>query len=188
LSASDTPGERDWQATTEVPSDQPNAERGTFSYSRGIVAIDRVGPGIGWGRKSLTQRVNETVKPGQTLRARVSFAILEQELLVCGSEGSECPFYIAINYTTRSDGTPRSWRQGFYARGVPEPDRLPSYLKSNRQDEHVRVILGQPDVYETENLLAQIPDVGAISDITVYAEGHTLRTQIYGVELLLANE
>jgi hypothetical protein len=174
--------ERDWRAETEVGAGE--SERGTLSYAPGQLTFERIGDTIGWGRKSITQRINQDVSGRASLRMRIRYAIGNQSLDVCGSEGSECPLFVRINFTT-PDGAARSWLQGFYAKGTPDPERLPTYLKSDRRDEHVRAELGQQEVFESENLLAQIPDMRSITDIRVYSEGHALRTQINSIELLL---
>jgi hypothetical protein len=180
--ASTPSNRRDWIAETEVS--QGESERGTLSYAKGEMVFERVGDSIGWGRKSISQRVDQEVSGSSSLRMRIRYRIDNQSLEVCGSQGSECPMFVRVQFVT-NDGDSAYWLQGFYARGVPDPERLPTYLKSDRRDEHVRAETGQSEIYESENLLTQIPNMRAITDIRVYAEGHAITTRINSVELLL---
>jgi hypothetical protein len=173
---------RDWIAETEIGAGEN--ERGTLSYSKGELTFARVGDAIGWGRKSISQRIDQDVAGSTSLRLRIRYAIDNQSLEVCGSQGSECPLFVRVQFVT-NDGDSAYWLQGFYARGNPDPDRLPTYIKSDRRDEHVRAELGQNELYESENLLAQIPNMRAITDISVYSEGHAIKTRVNSIELLL---
>jgi hypothetical protein len=180
--ASTPANRRDWIAETEISPGE--SERGTLSYSKGELVFERVGDSIGWGRKSITQRVDQEVSGSSSLRMRIRYQIDNQSLNVCGSQGSECPMFVRVQFVT-NDGDSAFWLQGFYARGAPDPERLPTYIKSDRRDEHVRVEAGQAELYESENLLAQIPNMRAITDIRIYAEGHAIKTRVNSIELLL---
>jgi hypothetical protein len=174
------PNERDWVLSTTEGS----TVRGTFSTGDGILTIERAGTGIGWGRKTISQTINETVQGRSSLKLRLAFSIFDQELSVCGSEGSECPLFARINYVT-TDNVERSWLQGFYAKGDPEGQELPTFLKQNRGEEHISQLLSKPEVFETGNLLDELIDIRTIKSIDLYAEGHALKTEINSVELLL---
>ncbi len=158
--------------------DTPDSTRALF--------LERTGANIGWGRTSVTQIINEDVRGRQLLRLRVDFQILEQQIPVCGGEGSECPLMVRIDYRTQ-DGNDASWIQGFYALGTPS-DTLPDYIRSNPLNKHIarRLQTVEPP-FESENLLALLPDMQAIRSITLYAEGHVVRTRINSVSLLVVD-
>ncbi len=182
--STDPPSSRDWLITTESLKNDAERGRGSFSKGDGVLTIERSGAGIGWGRKTISQAINEDVQGRRALRLRVAFTILEQELSVCGGEGSECPLFARINYIA-ADTTQRSWLQGFYAKGDPEGEQLPTFLKQNRGEQHIAKSLGQPETFETGNLLDELPDMRTVQSIELYSEGHALKVQINSVELLL---
>jgi hypothetical protein len=189
---------RDWNFHTDVNAD--GAVRGTVSRVGGAPSLapgadtgtripaylvfERVGENIGWGRTSLSQLIDEDVRGGVSLRLRTTFTILEQQLDVCGSEGTECPLMIRIDYVTQ-DGRDDFWLQGFYAKGDPSAVRLPDYVRSNFKGNHIAKPAGSQQVFESENLLQQIGNLQTVKSITVYAEGHVLRTRVDSIELLL---
>ncbi|MCX6018317.1 MAG: hypothetical protein NTZ50_07405 [Chloroflexi bacterium] len=180
----------DWQFKAEVNAS--DAVRGTASRinqtttnnsTNGTLLFERSGDNIGWGRTSLTQQINQSVQQSKDMRLRIVFAILEQQLEVCGSEGTECPLMVRIDYTTK-DGRDDFWLQGFYAKGDPSVVKLPDYVRSNFRGNHIAKPLGMQQVYETENLLQQLGQPRTVKSITIYAEGHALRTRVDSVELL----
>jgi hypothetical protein len=189
---------RDWMFSTEVNAE--GAVRGTVSRVGGApsdatgpdtsaripayLVFERVGENIGWGRTTVSQQINEDVQGGAALRLRTTFTILEQQLDVCGSEGTECPLMIRIDYITQ-DGRDDFWLQGFYAKGDPSAARLPDYVRSNFKGNHIAKPAGSQQVFESENLLQQIGNLKTVKSITVYAEGHMLRTRVDSIELLL---
>lgn len=178
---------RDWQFSTQVGEGE--TVRGTVSRfvepasGKGQVLIERVGNLLGWGRTTLTQTVGEDVSGRGDLRLRLAFDILEQDLDVCGGEGTECPLLVRIDFQT-SDGRDDYWLQGFYARGNPTSN-LPDYVRSNFKGNHIAKPFNTMEVFESENLLEQLGNLRTITSISLYAEGHGLRTRVRSVELLL---
>ncbi len=178
---------RDWEFSTRVGEGE--TVRGTVSRfvdpvsGKGQVLFERVGNALGWGRTTLTQTVGENVSGHSDLRLRLAFDILEQDLDVCGGEGTECPLLVRIDFRT-SDGRDDYWLQGFYARGNPTPN-LPDYVRSNFKGNHIAKPLNTREVFESENLLQQLGNLQTITSISLYAEGHGLRTRVRSVELLL---
>ncbi|MFN3705540.1 MAG: hypothetical protein ACK4WM_06070 [Thermoflexales bacterium] len=144
--------------------------------------LERVGDNIGWGRTAVTQLLNEDVRDRRSLRLQVDFQILEQQIPVCGGEGSECPLMVRIDYRTQ-DGSDASWIQGFYALGTPD-ERLPDYIRSNPQNRHIARRQGAVEPpFESENLLELLPNMQSVRAITLYAEGHAVRIRINSVAL-----
>ncbi len=178
---------RDWQFSTRVGEGE--TVRGTVSRfvnpasGKGQVLFERVGNPLGWGRTTLTQTVGENVSGRSDLRLRMAFDILEQDLDVCGGEGTECPLLVRIDFQT-SDGRDDYWLQGFYARGNPASN-LPDYVRSNFKGNHIAKPINTLAVVESENLLEPLGKLLTITSISLYAEGHGLRTRVRSVELLL---
>jgi hypothetical protein len=179
------PLERDWQVQTLI--DPNSAVTGTATIvgmsPNTSLLMRRTGPSLGWGRTAVTQEINEDVRDRRSVQLRVNFAILEQEIPVCGGEGSECPFMVRIDYRNENGGD-AYWQQGFYAVGTPSA-QLPDYVRSNNQGKHVARRLGVSETFEWENLIELLPDMQSIKSITMYAEGHSVQTQVNSVELLL---
>ena len=144
--------------------------------------LNRAGDGLGPGRTSITQTVNQDVTNHRLVQVRVAFSIISQEIPVCGGTGSECPLMIDVLYA-RSDGSEGHWRQGFYADGVPVLGELPDWVVKERQSKHIFKPLDQPAFFASENLLRLVPDMSVIQSITLYAEGHAVHTRIQSVEL-----
>ena len=92
---------------------------------------------------------------------------------------------VRIDFQT-SDGRDDYWLQGFYARGNPASN-LPDYVRSNFKGNHIAKPLNTREVFESENLLQQLGNLQTITSISLYAEGHGLRTRVRSVELLLRN-
>ncbi len=178
------PLDRDWKVETRV--DAGSTVTGTVNIigegSNTALLIERVGNQLGWGRTGVVQTINEDVRDRRSLTLRVDFQIIEQEIPVCGGEGSECPFIIRIDYRTK-DGSDAYRIQGFYGRGTPV-STLPDYIRANVQGKHVARRLNVPETFEW-NLSEFLSEMQTIKSISLYAEGHTVRTQVNSVELLL---
>ena len=144
--------------------------------------LNRSGDGLGPGRTSITQTINQDVLNARLVQVRVAFSIISQEIPVCGGTGSECPLMIDVLYT-RDDGSAGHWRQGFYADGLPVLGTLPDWVVKERQSKHIFKALNQPAHFTSENLLKLVPGMGTIQSITLYAEGHAVHTRIRSVEL-----
>lgn len=171
---------------TEIRSAAGRDGRVLLDVAGGVssILLDRVGDDLNWGRTGVFQIVNENVADRQSLRLRVDFRIVQQEIKVCGNLGSECALMVNITYIDRS-GNQREWLQGFYADGTPAED-LPDVVRENPTNKHVAKALGTRESFESENLLqGGMRDAQLIQRIRVYAEGHTVSTQIYAIDLLV---
>ncbi len=147
-----------------------------------MLDLNRTGDGLGPGRTSITQTVNQDVSNYRLVRVRTAFNIISQEIPVCGGTGSECPLMIDVLYT-RTDGSEGHWRQGFYADGVPVLGELPDWVVKERQSKHIFKPMNQWAYFTSDNLLRLVPDMSTIRSITLYAEGHAVHTRIRLVEL-----
>ena len=179
----------DWQAITDVSP--RSGITGTVAIiganAHASLLLDRFGAGLGWGRTGVWQQIEANVAGRRSLQLRVEFAILYQELAVCGGYGSECPLLLKIIYSDKN-GVDHEWMQGFYADGIPSAD-LPDEIITAPlpRNKHAAKRLGQRELFESEDLLATLPDVQQIRSLWLYAEGHGVRTQVYSVELLLSD-
>ncbi|HQX75814.1 MAG TPA: hypothetical protein PL074_05850, partial [Thermoflexales bacterium] len=155
------------------PAWQSYAERSNQSDVLGVVQsinqgsttallIDRSGTSLNWGRTGVRQDVNVDVAGRSSLQVRVEFSILFQELTVCGSRGSECPFMVTIGYRDQNN-IDREWTQGFYADGTPS-EALPDHIADapDIPTKHVKKSLGTREVFESDNLLRSLTNVQTI--------------------------
>jgi hypothetical protein len=182
------PIDKNWIASSEVfvPGDVTGTVKVITSGQNTALLLDRPGVGLNWGRTSVKEMINENVSGRSSLQLQLDFTILFQELKVCGSQGSECPLMVRINYTTK-DGSTAEWTQGFYADGTPQMPDLPDFIMQSAEPhtKHIAVELGRPAPYQSPNLMVELDGVQIINWIQLYAEGHGLETQINSVQLLV---
>ncbi|MCW1969041.1 MAG: hypothetical protein KIH69_013100 [Anaerolineae bacterium] len=173
----------DWRyaATTALLDDKP----GQLSVTRGekgaVVSIERAG--INASSTSLSQQIEASIENSRKVFLRTEFAIAYHSLEVCGSQGSECPLMIKIVFQEKN-GNQREWIQGFYVRGVPNA-QSPDYVRTNPQLRHLKKRPGEREVFESENLLAAVPNAQAIKSVSIVAEGHSLKLDVYGLDLIV---
>jgi hypothetical protein len=183
-----SPLERDWETSADLYV--ANDVTGTVSIigtgANSALLLSRPGSGLNWGRTGVKQMINENVSGRSSLQLRINFTILYQELKVCGSQGSECPLMVKINYRNTSGDT-AEWTQGFYADGTPRMPDLPDFIvqSAEQRTKHIATRLGVDEPYESPNLITALKDVEYVNYIQLYAEGHALQTQINSVELLV---
>jgi hypothetical protein len=179
---------KDWEVFSElyVPTEMAGAVKVLGSGANTSLLLDRPGAGLNWGRTGIKQTINENVSGRSSLQLRVNFTILYQELMVCGSQGSECPLMVKINYQ-REDGGIVDWTQGFYANGTPQMPELPDFIVQSAEPrtKHIATRLGVAEPYVSPNLLTTIKGLQHVNFIEIYAEGHGLETQVNSVELLV---
>jgi hypothetical protein len=145
---------------------------------------------VGEGHADLTVRqlIDQDVTDYESLHLQATMRVLNQDVEVCGSLGSECPLTIAIDYRDAA-GADRTWQQGFYAFGETAnntPDVCTSC--SAPFNEHIRVPLGQLVFYESGNLLEQLAQqnitVSFIKNIRLITAGHSFEAEVVAVDLL----
>jgi hypothetical protein len=70
--------------------------------------------------------------------------------------------------------------------GVPSPDNnLPDKVLDFPQAKHVKWPMNEFRSWESGNLLKLIPDIQLIKSVSVSAVGHSVRTQVRSVQLLV---
>lgn len=175
-----------WETEIRSASGTDGRVRLALAGGESSIVLDRLGNDLNWGRTGVFQIVGENVSGRASLRLRIEFKILSQEIKVCGNLGSECPLMVNITFIDKA-GTQREWFQGFYADGTPTPD-LPDVVRDNPTTRHVAKTLSARESFESENLLiGELRDAQLIQRIRVYAEGHAVQTQIFDVDLLVAD-
>lgn len=136
------------------------------------------------GETGLRQLINQNVRDLDYLELRSTFYIDEQTLSTCGTQGSECPMMIRMEYVD-VQGVEREFIQGFYAFHDASLN-YPLTCDSCRA-EHERINLRSWYTYESGNLLTNLPPEqrpAMIRQIRIYASGHGYRTYVTEVELL----
>ena len=159
----------------------------TTVTGRRAALFERSGPSHAETR--LAQEVNRDVTDAASLTLHFAVLVSNQDVPLCGQLGSECPLMVKINYRD-TIGTEREWLQGFYA--VPTPPNInnPNYCQAcSTSNPHRRIPPNTWFTYDSDNLM----DVLTVDDfkpsritrITFYASGHSYRSAITDVELLM---
>jgi hypothetical protein len=172
---------------TAIPGDDPGAVTRITLEGRRAVNFLRLGQS--WGQIGLVQEINQDVRDFQSLRLQMDVYLRFQSLQNCGSQGTECPVLVRIDYTD-IDGRSREWLQGFYYIYNPDPTFGFAYciVCSPRYGDHWLYEQNQWQSYESENLLALFRANNAaaaiLRTITVYASGHTFDSNVAQIRLL----
>ena len=175
-----------WETEIRSASGSEGRVRLALTGGESSIVLDRLGNDLNWGRTGVFQIIGENVSGRASLRLRIDFKILSQQIKVCGNLGSECPMMVNITFIDKA-GTQREWFQGFYADGTPTPD-LPDVVRDNPTTRHVAKTLNARESFESENLLlGELRDAQLIQRIRVYAEGHAVQTQVFEIDLLVAD-
>jgi hypothetical protein len=163
----------------------------TVFSGRTAILIDRgseTWPGLtlGHGETGLVQEINRSVAGHSSLELRATFYVDEQSLSACGTEGSECPLMVRIQYED-IQGVPREFIQGFYAFRNPALD-YPLRCATCTSD-HEQVNLDSWYTFRSGNLLTRLPaeqKPEIIVQVWFYASGHAYRVYVAELSLLAA--
>jgi hypothetical protein len=138
----------------------------------------------------LVQTLNNNVKDLESLVVYIKLRINYHSLSVCGSQGSECPVMVRIDYIDAVGGN-RQWVHGFYAFEDPaQGGQLPYYCLTCPEPssgDHTRVPEKVWFHYLSPNLMAIEPPEfrpTQIRSVRVYASGHSYDSMVTDVELL----
>lgn len=170
----------------ELP-EQPKGETGLTEVA-GETAVSFKRQGAGHADVRMRQIIDQDVTDYENLLLQLTFRIAEQELGVCGVQGSECPLFIRVNYTDDS-GIRRTWQQGFYASGQISPNTPDACIScAVIQDTHTPVPVDVVQFYESdilEELARQgFPAPRIIEDISLVSSGHSFEVDILDVGLI----
>lgn len=138
----------------------------------------------------LIQTLNRHVKDAASLVLHVKVRVDFQSLSVCGSQGSECPVLVSVDYIDAAGGD-RQWVHGFYAYEDPgQAGTLPYYCltcPAPSSGNHNRVPEKSWFLYDSPNLMEIDPPElrpAVIQSVRVYASGHGYDSWVMDVELL----
>jgi hypothetical protein len=138
----------------------------------------------------LIQTLNRNVKDATSLVLHLKVRIDYQSLSVCGSQGSECPVLVSVDYIDAAGGD-RQWVHGFYAYEDPaQAGTLPYYCltcPAPSSGNHDQVPEKSWFLYDSPNLMeidSQELRPVVIQSVRVYASGHEYDSMVTDVELL----
>jgi len=139
--------------------------------------------GEGHADASVLQTIDQDITDYQSLQVLVWMQVLNQSLPVCGSQGSECPLIIRIDYTD-VNGVDQVWQQGFYAVGVVVDDENPGQCITCGPPilDHFHIPFNQLYFYESGNLLEQLGQLNIlprhINKISIVSSGHSFDVEV----------
>lgn len=153
---------------------------------RPAAAIKREGEGH--AETGIVQEVDSDIRDFELLQLYLLLRIEEQNLPVCGSEGSECPLMVRIDYRD-AYGASREWLQGFYWLSNVGGSENPLVCRTcSTHSEHIRVPRNTWYAYLSPNLMPRLSQEGqaptSIEAITIYSSGHTYHAVVAEVELI----
>ena len=170
-----------WDVSGKVDPAHPEESLGTVSVVHGAALFQRTG--IYHAETDLAQVIQQDDLTGlRSLKLSFVVQIDSQDVPLCGSQGSECPMMVQLDYQDIA-GNSHSYFQGFYADPDPGGVNPTSCILCETHNEHIQVPQGVPWPFETGNLLT-ILSPGQITAIKFYASGHSYRSSISNVELL----
>ncbi len=151
---------------------------------RPVIIIAR--EGIGHAETGIKQTLDADISDFDSLKLNLLLRINDQSIPVCGTNGSECPMTIRIDYQD-ANGTDREWIQGFYWQ--PNIRSNPLFCTScATRNEHIQVREDTWYPYLSPNLIPQMSQDGQaptlINSIRIYASGHTYHSMVTEVELI----
>ncbi len=139
---------------------------------------------------SLVQTLNRNVRDLESLVLHLQVRVNYHSLSVCGSQGSECPVMVRIDYIDVAGGN-RQWVHGFYAFEDPAlSGELPYYCLTCPEPtsgNHHRIPEQSWFLYDSPNLMETLsPEFrpAIIQSVRIYASGHNYDSMVTGVELL----
>jgi len=173
----------DWNTYSENPYVDDAIGQAAPAVETGRNTVHFYRPGRNWGRVGIQQKINRYVRDSQSLKLHLALKVVQQNLLVCGTLGSECPVMVKIEYVDLA-GNRNEWVQGFYylndlTNSVPRLCYTCPSPKSNH-------ILVQQDVwytYDSPDLMVLLNKPATINTISILAEGHTFESFVAEVEL-----
>ena len=174
----------DWNGSQERKEANDVEGKIKVTVETGRNAIHFFRPGRDWGRVKIEQKINRDVRDYRSLRLHLALKIGRQNVLVCGTYGSECPVMIDIEYTDPV-GNRKHWLQGFYYLGdtsnsVPV---LCVTCSSEPKLNHQQVQQNTWFSYDSPDLIILLNKPTLINALTVYAEGHTVESFVSEIEL-----
>jgi ABC-type transport system involved in multi-copper enzyme maturation permease subunit len=180
----------DWSVGTEAEHDYESGGEVKLATDgeRQVAGFSRTGSGHAETR--ITQVVSQSVPSGGWLQLRVVLRVQNQDVPMCGVQGSECPVMIKLVFED-SGGGKHEWMQGFYTpEGQGNYGAPPFCNTCESRQLHIRIPTGKWYTFESSNLLQDwvaqgYPLPRTIHSITVSAAGHSYESQVVEVSLLV---
>jgi len=153
----------------------------------GRQALDLSRIGQGFAETGIKQDINRDIRGFGSLQLRIVLRVLQQDVPLCGTAGTECPVMVRLDYVD-DNGEARFWQQGFYY--LPDPNNFnPEFCNTcNPRNIHIRTVSGVWYSFESDNLIPILTKAGAppvfLKSISIYASGHTYQSQVDEVELV----
>lgn len=175
------------------PSDNP-AGSYEFIDMNGLLPLRfiRADDATTHGRTSCVQSfgqggVDITALDYNYLGVRATLNVESQSLNACGSDGSECPLMLRMDYIDDM-GKGQRWFHGFYAREADPQSNYRQRCASCVQD-HDLINQGAWYTYESPNLLTLLEETPPVSIVSIwfYASGHQWDVRIAEVALIGAH-
>jgi hypothetical protein len=170
---------------TQIPGESRGDATNVNVDGRQAVDLSRIGQGF--AETGIKQEINRDIRGFQSLQLRMTLRVLQQDVPLCGTAGTECPVMVRLDYVDDS-GEARFWQQGFYY--LPDPNNFnPEFCNTcNPRNIHIRTVNGVWYSYESDNLIPILTKVGSppvfLKSISVYASGHIYQSQVAEVQLL----
>ena len=170
---------------TQIPGESRGDATNVNVDGRQAVDLSRIGQGF--AETGIKQEINRDIRGFQSLQLRMTLRVLQQDVPLCGTAGTECPVMVRLDYVD-DNGEARFWQQGFYY--LPDPNNFnPEFCNTcNPRNIHIRTVNGVWYSYESDNLIPILTKVGSppvfLKSISVYASGHTYQSQVAEVQLL----
>jgi hypothetical protein len=177
-----------WVAISNPPESSASVSNATAEEGQTVALFDHVVPRP--AEAGLIQTLNRNVKDLTSLVLHLKVRVDYQSLSVCGSQGSECPVMVRIDYIDAAGGD-RQWVHGFY--GFEDPAQagaLPYYCLTCPEPSsgnHNQVPGRSWFLYDSPNLMEINPPElrpAVIQSVRVYASGHSYNSMVTGIELL----
>jgi len=179
-----------WSVGNDLQDETEPAGTVDFSAVAGRRAARFNRQGQSHAETRLVQKIERDVTEAASLTLHFVVLIGGQDIPVCGSLGSECPLMVRIDYVDAS-GTNREWVQGFYSANAPDPQNVnPQFcVTCSTRDPHRAIAPGTWFTYDSGDLM----DVLVVDDskptritqLTLYASGHSYTSAVTDVELLV---
>ncbi len=180
-----------WRCRSAQVSPPEGAYRLEQVDGRSAMRMWRGGGANSHGETFCIQNLGQTAQEGldvsmyDSLIWRVTFKVVSQSLGTCGSQGSECPFTLRMDYIPTSGERAISWYHGFYV--MPSTQfEYPLRCDSCTQD-HQNINENAWYTYDSGNLFTLIPESQrpkSILNVRFYASGHEYDVYVEDVSLL----
>jgi hypothetical protein len=177
-----------WVATANPPNNSATVSEATGEEGQTTALFRHEQPRP--AEIGLIQTLNQNVKDLESLVLHLKVRVESQSLSVCGSQGSECPVMVRVDYIDAAGGD-RQWVHGFYTFEDPaQASELPYYCltcPAPGSGNHNRVPEKSWFLYDSPNMMEiQPPELQpvVIQSVRVYASGHSYESMVTDVELL----